>query len=131
MTASQDRPNRRSILAAGAAAVMPAIWTSRARAAQDVFVRTPGGAYDELRAELVYKPFFRETGIRVVPVASNAGKLVAMFKAGRPDICTAIRTSGSTSSRANTSSRSAMSDTCWGPATPRTGRATCRIAGSM
>lgn len=86
MTASQDRPNRRSILAAGAAAVMPAIWASRARAAQDVFVRTPGGAYDELRAELVYKPFFRETGIRVVPVASNAGKLVAMFKAGRPDI---------------------------------------------
>lgn len=86
MTASHSRPNRRSILAAGIALAAPAIWTSRARAAQQVFVRTPGGAYDELRAELVYKPFLRETGIQVVPVASNAGKLVAMFKAGRPDI---------------------------------------------
>ncbi|MCC6193238.1 MAG: ABC transporter substrate-binding protein, partial [Burkholderiales bacterium] len=33
-----------------------------------------------------YEPFRKETGIEVVPVPSSAGKLVAMFKAGRPDL---------------------------------------------
>lgn len=81
------RSDRRAFLAAvsvGLAA--PAIAPSHARSAQEVLVRTPGGSYDEHRRKAIYEPFFKETGIRVVPVASSAGKLVAMFKAGQMDL---------------------------------------------
>lgn len=62
------------------------VLSSRARAAQEVYVRTPGGSYDEQRKDTVHEPFRKETGITVVPVASSAGKLVAMFQAGQLDI---------------------------------------------
>lgn len=78
---------RRAVLGVGAAALaMPHLWVGRAAAAEKLLVRTPGGSYDEKRQKTVYEPFRKDTGIEVVPVASSAGKLVAMFKAGRPDL---------------------------------------------
>lgn len=78
---------RRAVLAGSAAALaMPQLWVGRAAAAERLLVRTPGGSYDEKRQKTVYEPFRKDTGIEIVPVASSAGKLVAMFKAGRPDL---------------------------------------------
>ncbi len=82
-----SRPTRRGALVAAAAALaMPYLWVRRAHAAERLLVRTPGGSYDERRRATVYEPFQKETGIEVTPVPSSAGKLVAMFKAGRPDL---------------------------------------------
>lgn len=80
-----NRLRRRTLGVAGAALAMPALWLG-ARAVEKLLVRTPGGSYDEKRQHTVYEPFRKETGIEVVPVPSSAGKLVAMFKAGRPDL---------------------------------------------
>lgn len=77
---------RKLMLGAAVTIVAPHVWIRSAAAAERVMVRTPGGTYDERRIKTVYEPFRAETGIEVVPVASSAGKLVAMFKAGRPDI---------------------------------------------
>jgi len=49
-------------------------------------VRTPGGAFDEVKKKTVYDPFREATGIEIVPVASTAAKLLAMFKAGQVEI---------------------------------------------
>jgi putative spermidine/putrescine transport system substrate-binding protein len=49
-------------------------------------VRTPGGAFDEVKKKTVYDPFRAETGIEIVPVAATAAKMLAMFKAGQVDI---------------------------------------------
>jgi putative spermidine/putrescine transport system substrate-binding protein len=79
---------RRSLLAtisAGALAA-PMIWTRRATAAQQLVVRTPGGAFDDVKKKTVYDPFREATGIEIVPVASTAAKLLAMFKAGQVEI---------------------------------------------
>lgn len=81
-------PTRRGMLL-GAAAVplaAPLIWTRRATAAQQLVVRTPGGVFDEVKKKTVYDPFREATGIEIVPVASTAAKLLAMFKAGQVDI---------------------------------------------
>ncbi|GAB1389684.1 MAG: hypothetical protein AMXMBFR78_20510 [Rubrivivax sp.] len=86
---SSDRfdPRRRRVVGSGCAALaVPALWLRGARAAEQLMLRTPGGSYDEKRVKTVYEPFRKETGIEVVPVPSSAGKLVAMFKAGRPDL---------------------------------------------
>jgi putative spermidine/putrescine transport system substrate-binding protein len=81
------RPSRRSLIAGTAAALAaPYVFSRSASAGQEVLVRTPGGSYDEQRRDTIYEPFRKETGIEVVPVASSAGKLVAMFKAGHVDI---------------------------------------------
>jgi putative spermidine/putrescine transport system substrate-binding protein len=76
--------SRRTVLATALAA--PTIWTRDARAAQTLVVRTPGGAYDEVKKRTVYDPFRELTGIEIVPVASTAAKLLAMFKAGQVEI---------------------------------------------
>jgi putative spermidine/putrescine transport system substrate-binding protein len=81
-------PTRRGLLL-GAASVplaAPIIWTRRAAAAQQLMVRTPGGAFDEVKKKTVYDPFREATGIEIVPVASTAAKLLAMFKAGQVEI---------------------------------------------
>lgn len=49
-------------------------------------MRTPGGAFDEVKKKTVYDPFREATGIEIVPVASTAAKLLGMFKAGQVDI---------------------------------------------
>jgi putative spermidine/putrescine transport system substrate-binding protein len=80
------RPTRRSLLLAASALAAPTIWTRRATAAQQLMVRTPGGAFDEVKKKTVYDPFREATGIEIVPVASTAAKMLAMFKAGQVDI---------------------------------------------
>ena len=81
-------PTRRVLLRAAAASALaaPLIWTRNATAAQQLVVRTPGGAFDEVKKRTVYDPFRAATGIEIVPVASTAAKLLAMFKAGQADI---------------------------------------------
>jgi putative spermidine/putrescine transport system substrate-binding protein len=83
-----ETPTRRSVLRATtlSALAAPMIWTRDATAAQQLMVRTPGGAFDEVKKRTVYDPFREATGIEIVPVASTAAKLLAMFKAGQVDI---------------------------------------------
>ena len=72
----------RAALAGGLA--MPAIgW---ARAGEPLYVRTPGGTYDDIMRRAVYEPFRKQTGIEVIPVAATVGKLLAMFKAGTVEL---------------------------------------------
>jgi putative spermidine/putrescine transport system substrate-binding protein len=66
---------------AAAVAVPSILWARRVSAAQQIFVRTPGGTFDDLKREAVYEPFRKETGIEVVPVAGTIAKLMAMMKA--------------------------------------------------
>jgi putative spermidine/putrescine transport system substrate-binding protein len=81
-------PTRRRLLQAAMTVPLaaPLIWTRRAIAAQQLVVRTPGGVFDEVKKKTVYDPFREATGIEIVPAASTAAKLLAMFKAGRVDI---------------------------------------------
>ena len=90
MTVKKETGNvsRRTILkAAGASLVLPHIWIKNAEAAQErVVIRSPGGEYDQIRKKLIYDPFEKETGIRVVPVAMTTGRLQAMMMSGRIDV---------------------------------------------
>jgi putative spermidine/putrescine transport system substrate-binding protein len=81
-------PTRRGLLlgAASLPLATPLIWTRRAEAAQQLIVRTPGGVFDEVKKKTVYDPFREATGIEIVPAASTAAKLLAMFKAGQIEI---------------------------------------------
>lgn len=80
--------SRRSLLKyAGAALAMPILGANEARAAdKQVVIRSPGGAYDDIRRKLIYDPFTKATGIRVIPVALTTGKLTAMLKSGNVNI---------------------------------------------
>jgi putative spermidine/putrescine transport system substrate-binding protein len=82
------RPTRRRLLMTAAAVPLaaPMIWSRRAQAAQQLTVRTPGGVFDDVKKRTVYDPFREATGIEIVPVASTAAKLLAMFKAGQVNI---------------------------------------------
>ncbi len=81
-------PTRRRLLVAASSLALaaPMIWTRRATAARQLMVRTPGGVFDDVKKQTVYDPFLAETGIEIVPVASTAAKLLAMYKAGQVDI---------------------------------------------
>jgi putative spermidine/putrescine transport system substrate-binding protein len=81
-------PSRRTFTAAATAAVAlaPFVWTRKARAAEQIVVRTPGGVFDDVKRETVYEPFRKETGIEVVPVAATAAKLIAMMKSGQNEL---------------------------------------------
>lgn len=71
----------------GAALLAPMIWTRNSEAAQErVIVRSPGGAYDDIRKKLIFEPFEKQTGIKVVPVAMTSGKMEAMLRAGNVEI---------------------------------------------
>ena len=86
-TPSLMLPTRRTILAGSAALLAaPAVLTRPAFAAQQLMVRTPGGAFDEVKRKTVYEPFRQATGIEIVPVPSTMGKMLAMFKAGQVDL---------------------------------------------
>lgn len=84
----RNGPSRRAALvaAAGAAFATPYLWTSRAFGATQLAVRTPGGAYDEVKRDTVYEPFRKETGIEIVPVAATVAKLLAMHRAGQMEV---------------------------------------------
>jgi putative spermidine/putrescine transport system substrate-binding protein len=78
---------RRSILAAGTAALaMPSVWPRPARAAGQLIVRNPGGAWDETQRRYIYDPFTKETGVEVVVVASTMTKMLAMVKSGNTEL---------------------------------------------
>jgi putative spermidine/putrescine transport system substrate-binding protein len=80
-------PTRRRLLGASAALVAaPYVLSGRANAAGQLMVRTPGGAFDDVKRKTVYDPFRQETGIEVVPVPATVGKMLAMFKAGQFDL---------------------------------------------
>jgi len=78
---------RRAFTASAAAIVAaPYIWPQGALASQKLFVRTPGGSFDEVKGETVYEPFRKETGIEIVPVAATVAKLMAMFRSGQSEL---------------------------------------------
>jgi putative spermidine/putrescine transport system substrate-binding protein len=78
---------RRNVLAAGATGLaMPAVWSRPARAAGQVVVRNPGGAYSDTQKKFVYDPFTKETGIEVVIAPSTMGKMLAMVKSGTTEL---------------------------------------------
>ncbi len=85
-----DQPNsmlsRRKVLLAGATLAAPMIWSRRVSAAQQVVVRTSGGAYDDVRKGIVYEPFEKATGIKVVVVPATISKMFAMLKSGQVDL---------------------------------------------
>ena len=80
--------SRRSVMAAAGAASLasPWFWTGRANAATQLAVRTPGGAYDDVKRSTVYEPFRKATGIEIVPVAATVAKLLAMHKSGQMEV---------------------------------------------
>lgn len=78
---------RRNVLVAGTAGLaMPYVWSRPARAAGQVVVRNPGGAYSDTQKKFVYDPFTKETGIEVVIVASTMTKMLAMVKSGNTEL---------------------------------------------
>src|SRR5258708_5677229 len=80
-------PSRRRVMAATLAGLAaPYVWSRGARAAGQIVVRTPGGAYEETQRRSVYEPFTKATGIEVVPVAATIAKLLAMFKSGNVEL---------------------------------------------
>ena len=80
-------PTRRKLLVGGAAALAaPYLWSRPARAAGQVVVRNPGGAWDETQRRYAYDPFTKETGIEVVVVASTITKMLAMVKSGNAEL---------------------------------------------
>lgn len=81
-----DIDRRRFVLGAAAAIASPAVLVSRARAAQQVSVRTLGGAYEEAATKVYFEPFTKETGIEVVKIPATFSKLLAMHKAGANEI---------------------------------------------
>jgi len=84
---TQSILTRRNVLLAGATALAaPYVWSRPARAAAQVVVRNPGGAYDEAQRQYIYDPFTKETGIEVVVVPSTMGKLLAMVKSGTAEM---------------------------------------------
>lgn len=85
---SSAKVSRRSMLKlTGAALIAPAFWVKNSQAAQErVIIRSPGGAYDEIRKKLIYEPFTKQTGIRVIPVATTTAKLEAMIRSGNLEI---------------------------------------------
>jgi putative spermidine/putrescine transport system substrate-binding protein len=78
---------RRNVLATSAALLAtPYVWSRPARAASQIVVRNPGGAWDETQRRYVYDPFTKETGIEVVVVASTMTKMLAMVKSGNTEL---------------------------------------------
>ena len=87
MPSSLSKPTRRTLLTGSAALLAtPAVLTRRALAAQQLMLRTPGGAFDDVKRKTVYDPFQAATGIEIVTVPSTLGKMLAMFKAGEVDL---------------------------------------------
>ncbi len=83
----RSRLTRRGAVVAGAAALaMPYLWTRPARAAGQIVVRNPGGAYSDTQKKFVYDPFTKETGIEVVIVPSTMAKMLAMVKSGTTEL---------------------------------------------
>ncbi len=84
-TSSQDHGRRKVLkglaVGAGVAALgFPNI--VRAQKGGEVYVRTSGGSYQDALQKGTWSVFEAKTGIRVVPVAANTAKMLAMVQAG-------------------------------------------------
>jgi putative spermidine/putrescine transport system substrate-binding protein len=77
---------RRLLVGSAAALAAPYVWSRPARAAGQVVVRNPGGAYSDTQKQYIYDPFTKETGIEVVIVASTLTKMLAMVKSGNAEL---------------------------------------------
>ncbi|HWK63683.1 MAG TPA: extracellular solute-binding protein [Rhizobiaceae bacterium] len=49
-------------------------------------IRTPGGIYEEAWREVCWEPFSKETGYQIVPIATNAARILAMIETGASDV---------------------------------------------
>src|SRR5215831_13718938 len=78
--------SRRGLVAGAAALASPYPLSRPARAAGQVVVRNPGGAYSDTQKKYVYDPFSKETGIEVVIVPSTMAKMLAMVKSGNIEL---------------------------------------------
>jgi putative spermidine/putrescine transport system substrate-binding protein len=78
---------RRNVLAGGSAVLaMPYVLARPARAAGQVVVRNPGGAWSDTQKKYIYDPFTKETGIEVVIVPTTLTKMLAMVKSGTTEL---------------------------------------------
>jgi putative spermidine/putrescine transport system substrate-binding protein len=66
-------------IASGAAAVAGPLVFGPARAADQLVISDPGGVYTTAWTEAYYQPFFKETGVRIVPVVRRSNP-AAEFK---------------------------------------------------
>lgn len=84
---AQDLLTRRRALMAGAVVLTaPYVWSRPARAAGQVVVRNPGGAWSDTQKKYIYDPFTKETGIEVVIVPTTMTKMLAMVKSGSAEL---------------------------------------------
>ncbi len=82
MSAIETITRRKLLRAAGVAATgvaLPAVWTRRAGAAEQITVADVGGAPAQALRTAFYDPFEKESGIRVVNVAHESDP-VTQFK---------------------------------------------------
>jgi putative spermidine/putrescine transport system substrate-binding protein len=86
MTRPKLTRRRNLLLGTTAALAMPFVHQRPARAAGQVVIRNPGGAYSDTQKKYVYDPFSKETGIEVVIVPSTMAKMLAMVKSGNMEL---------------------------------------------
>jgi putative spermidine/putrescine transport system substrate-binding protein len=77
---------RRALILGTALLGAPYVWSRPARAAGQVVVRNPGGAWSDTQKKYIYDPFTQETGIEVVIVPSTMTKMLAMVKSGNAEL---------------------------------------------
>lgn len=78
---------RRDLLVTGGAALAtPYVLSRPARAAGQVVVRNPGGAWSDTQKQYIYDPFTKETGIEVIIVPSTLTKMLTMVKSGNSEL---------------------------------------------
>jgi putative spermidine/putrescine transport system substrate-binding protein len=80
------RLTRRSLLIGGSVLIAAPYVSRPARAAGQVVIRNPGGAWSETQKKYVYEPFTKETGIEVVIVPTTLTKMLAMVKSGNNEL---------------------------------------------
>jgi putative spermidine/putrescine transport system substrate-binding protein len=80
------RPTRRTLLIAGGAALAAPVLSRPARAAGQVVIRNPGGAWSDTQKKYIYDPFTKETRIEVVIVPTTLTKMLAMVKSGNNEL---------------------------------------------
>ena len=84
---TRTRLTRRNLLIAGSAVLATPYLSSRpARAAGQVVIRNPGGAWSDTQKKFIYEPFTTETGIEVVIVPTTLTKMLAMVKSGNNEL---------------------------------------------
>lgn len=71
-----ENPGRRGViktaLGVGVAMYSPFVWTRSRVAPQQIVIRDPGGVLSRLYKKVLYEPFTRKTGIKVINVWSDA-----------------------------------------------------------